>query len=103
MGGACLVHYTTLHCTTLQDKEYYVSVILNAEETAKGAGNFTAMQEYGLDQLMVFQTDTSLEDSSGRVLSGLSLVTLAWVLLLNTLLTTLGSAQHETLVPALGW
>lgn len=85
-----------------------MSVVLNAKQTTKGAGNFTAMEEYGLDQLMVFQTDTSLADSSGRVLAGLSVVTLAWVLTLNALLSmsmsTLGSAGgHETMVPAVGW
>lgn len=81
-----------------------MSVVLNAKQTTSGAGNFTALQEFGLDQLMVFQTDTSLPDSSGRVLAGLSLVTLAWVLVLNTLLSSLGSAgERETVVPAMGW
>lgn len=79
-----------------------MSVVLNAKSTPAGQGNFTAMEEFGLDQIMVFQTDTSLEDSSGRVLAGLSLVTLAWVFLLNTLLSTLGSGgERETVVPAL--
>lgn len=83
-----------------------MSVVLNAKETENGMANFTAMQEFGLDEIMIFQTDTSLPDSSGRVLAGLSLVTLAWVFVLNTLLATLGSAagdQHGTTVPALGW
>lgn len=81
-----------------------MSVILSAKSTVNGQANFTAMEEFGLDQIMVFQTDTSLPDSSGRVLAGLSLVTLAWVFLLNTLLSTLGSAgEHEAVVPALGW
>lgn len=93
--------------TKPQDNEYYVSVVLNAKQTADGAGNFTAMEEFGLHQMMVFQTDTSLPDSSARVVAGLSLVTLAWVLLLNTLLSTtvaVGAAgERETVIPALGW
>eukprot|EP00903_Cladosiphon_okamuranus_P010268 g9722.t1 len=97
--------YVELSFDIPQDnKGYYVTVVLIADETIRGEADFTAMKEFGLNQIMVFQTDTSLEDSSGRILAGLSLVTLAWVFMLNTLLSTLGSAgERETVVPALGW
>lgn len=65
------------------------------------------MESYGLDQIMVFQTDTTQDDSSARILAGLSVVTLTWLILFNTLFSALSSASadHHGIgaIPALGW
>ena len=65
------------------------------------------MVAYGLDQIMVFQTDTTQDDSSARLLAGLSVVTLTWLILFNTLFSALSSASANNngngAVPALGW
>lgn len=87
-----------------QDNEYYVTLILSAKENKNA--DVAALEAYGLDQVMVFQTDTTQEDSSARVLAGLSLVTLTWLIVFNTLFAMLGpdrvqSAQQS--IPALGW
>lgn len=96
----CLYH--------LQGTEYFVTVILSAKNTTKGASNFTAMAEFGLDEIVVFQTDTTQPDNSARVLAGMPLMTITSLVVFNTLLASIGStsgAQHETevSVPTLGW
>ena len=85
-----------------------MTLILAAKNTTKGSGNYTLLQETGQDQIVVFQTDSTQADSGARALAkGLSLVSVACLILFNTLLSSLtGSApgaQHETVVPTGGW
>lgn len=111
-SGAFVVFcsYLTLtipsHGNYVQGTEYFVTLVLSAKNTTNGASNYTAMAEVGLEELVVFQTDTTQPDSSARVLAGLSLVSLTWLVLFNTLLASIGSmtgVQRETVVPTLGW
>lgn len=90
----------------LQTGDYYVTLIVEA--TASDSANYTIMQEYGLGEVVVFQTDTTQADNSARVMAGLSLLTLTWVMLLNTIFTSLGSSAADDdgrhgAVPTLGW
>ena len=65
------------------------------------------MEFYGLDQVMVFQTDTTQEDSGAKLLAGLSVVTLTWLILINTLFSALSYADThhigQATIPSLGW
>lgn len=93
-----------------QGNEYYVTVVVVADESSKANSNYTTMAAYGLDELIVFQTDTTQPDNGARVLAGLSLMSLTWLILFNTLMASLGAtsggaqaATRETVVPATGW
>ncbi|CAN0436751.1 unnamed protein product [Pylaiella littoralis] len=86
--------------------EYFLTLILSAKNTTQGADIFTTMTEFGLDRIVILQTDSAQPDSSARVLAGLSLMTLTWLMLFNVLLSSVASTtgwQTETAVPSLGW
>ena len=80
-------------------------MILSADERTNA--NYTEMIEYDLDQIVVFQTDTTLPDNSAqKLLASLSLASLAWVVILNVLLAASGREvwlPGRQGFPALGW
>lgn len=88
-----------------EDGDYFVTLIVSAKENNRVDNS--VMESYGLDQIMVFQTDTTQDDSSARLLAGLSVVTLTWLILFNTLFSALSSANANHhgngAIPALGW
>ncbi|CAM9151049.1 unnamed protein product [Ectocarpus sp. 12 AP-2014] len=93
-----------------EGNEYYVTVVVIAKESTNPASNYTTMAEYGLDQVVVFQTDTTQPGNGARVLAGLSLMSLSWLILFNTLMASLGATSggtkatmREAVVPATGW
>ncbi|CAM9868929.1 unnamed protein product [Scytosiphon promiscuus] len=90
-----------------EEDDYYVTLVLSAKDTTKGATNYTELVEWGQEEIVVFQTDTTQPDNAARVLAGLSLMTITWVILFNTLFASLGASgaqqQHEAVVPTLGW
>lgn len=70
----------------IQEGDYFVTLILSAKPHRDS--NITLLEEYGLDQIVVFQTDTTQPDSSGRLLlAKLSAATLAAVVLVNMVLS----------------
>lgn len=90
----------------LQEDDYYVTLVLSAKDSSKGASNYTELVEWGQEEIVVFQTDTTQPDNAARVLAGLSLMTITWVMLFNTLFASFGATgaqQHEAFVPTLGW
>lgn len=69
-----------------KEGDYFVTLILSAKPHRDS--NITALEVYGLDQLVVFQTDTTQPDSGGRLLLvRLSAATLAAVVLVNMVLS----------------
>ncbi|CAM9143160.1 unnamed protein product [Ectocarpus fasciculatus] len=105
-------YYIPLSFDLPESDDFYVTLVLVAKESPNPASNYTTMASYGLDQVVVFQTDTTQEDSgAARVLAGLSLMSLSWLILFNTLMASLGAtsagtqaaATRETMVPATGW
>ncbi len=85
-----------------------MTLVLAAKDTTKGSANYTELIETGQDRIVVLQTDSTQADSSARaaLARGLSMVTVACLILFNTFLSSLGSAgtqQHETVVPTVGW
>lgn len=83
-----------------------MTLVLSAKNSTKGASNYTTLAQWGQEELVVFQTDTTQPDNAARVLAGLSLMTITWVILFNTLFASLGASgaqQHEAVVPTLGW
>lgn len=87
-----------------QNNDWYVTLILTAREHR--LADLTEMEKYGLNEVVVFQTDTTQEDSSARVFAGLSLVTLSWLIIINTLFAAFatGGVHHgQEPIPALGW
>lgn len=83
-----------------------MTLILSATDTTQGHANFTELADFGQEHVVVFQTDTTQAENTGKVLAGLSGVALTWLILFNTLFATLGSdnaQQGQQANPALGW
>lgn len=54
--------------------------------------NISVMQDYGLDEAVVFQTDTTQPDSGApKLLTSFSVVSLVWLAILNMVLASVGT------------
>lgn len=89
-------------CPAQDNKEYYITLILTARESRLTSMTISVMQEYGLDEVVIFQTDTTQPDSGGQ-----QLLTSSWLVVLNMLLASAGAYAAlwcgTQFPPTFGW